>query len=155
MILLGTTLDNEAGWDAPAFLTPIIESLTSHEATPDFTIESEFCEVIFDTGLGEVCTDKEWEFWKAKFRECFSGDEGRRRLRMSCMSIRDRERLYDRVHQVRCPVLWLHVGISRLSHCKKDYLRLDRSDAGRVLRILQSASIRHERRLRCLLTRPM
>ncbi|RJE26337.1 Alpha beta hydrolase [Aspergillus sclerotialis] len=107
-ILLGATLDNESAWDAPAFLTPIIESLTSREATPDFIIEPEFCEVIFDTGLGELCTDKELEFWKARFRECFSGDEGRRRLRMVCMNIRDREKLYNRVHEVRCPVLWLH-----------------------------------------------
>lgn len=117
MILMGTSLDAESEesrsrncWDAPAVLTPIIDGLSMPEPTPDFVIEPELYEMVFDSGLGPMAMDREWEFWQAKFREHYRGDDGRRRLRMACINARDRDGLHGRLRDVRCPVLWLHVS---------------------------------------------
>lgn len=117
MILIGTTLDCESAefhsrgcWDGPTVLTPLIDGLSTPNPTPDFVIEPEFCDMIFDSGLGDMVKARQSEFWQSKFRQHYGGDEGRRRLRMACINARDRDGLQGRVRDVQCPVLWLHVS---------------------------------------------
>lgn len=36
------------------------------------------------------------------------GDEGRKRIRMAAVNLRERDGLHGRLGYVKCPVLWLH-----------------------------------------------
>ena len=38
----------------------------------------------------------------------YAGDDGRKRLRISTINLRDRDGLHARLAGVRCPVLWMH-----------------------------------------------
>jgi hypothetical protein len=91
-------------------MTPIIESLASSHPTPDFVLEPEFCDTLLDSGVGDMPSEAEVEFWRARLREVYSGDDGRRRFRRICVNLRDRDGLLGRLGEVGCPVLWLHVG---------------------------------------------
>jgi len=51
------------------------------------------------------------EFWRATIKENYRGDDGRRRIRMAAINLRDRDGLHGRLADVRCPVMWLHVSI--------------------------------------------
>ena len=38
----------------------------------------------------------------------YAGDDGRKRLRMCAINLRDRDGLHARLDSVTCPVLWMH-----------------------------------------------
>lgn len=64
LILMGTSLDYESEdsrrrwcWNAPAILTPIIQTITMPEDTPDFRLEDDFCEMILDACIGNVTAE--------------------------------------------------------------------------------------------------
>ncbi|BCR83040.1 alpha/beta fold hydrolase [Aspergillus chevalieri] len=115
IIPLGTSMDYESEptrqlgcWDAPNLLTPTIDAFTSNEPTPDFEPPLAYCDMLVNTGFGEDCPAETREYWRKTIRENYQGDDGRRRLRMSAINLRDRDGLYSRLFDVRCPVLWLH-----------------------------------------------
>ncbi|OQD72594.1 hypothetical protein PENDEC_c020G07121 [Penicillium decumbens] len=116
IIPLGTSLDNESDrtrslscWDAPNLLTPDIEKWTTNEATPDFEPHTGFCDFLVDIGFGkDDCPADVREFWRKTIKSNYRGDEGRRRIRMASINLRDRDGLHARLFDVRCPVMWLH-----------------------------------------------
>jgi pimeloyl-ACP methyl ester carboxylesterase len=113
LMLLGTSMDFESPrsrdlgcWDAFASNSAVIDALAGPVddgwVVPDF-----FVDAVLSSGLGGV-PDDEREFWLAAYRANYAGDDGRHRLRVSTVNLRDRDGLHGRLDEVRCPVLWLH-----------------------------------------------
>lgn len=94
-------------WNAPEGLTPVIEGWTSSTPTPDFQPGADFTNFLLSSGFGEFCTQEAKEFWEAEIARNYAGDEGRKRARMCTINLRDRDGLYGRLSDVRCPVLWM------------------------------------------------
>lgn len=101
-------------WDAPSLIAPTIDAFTSNESTPDFEPPLAYCDMLVNTGFGEDCPAETREYWRKTIRENYRGNDGRRRLRMSAINLRDRDGLHSRLFDVRCPVLWLHVSLCRI-----------------------------------------
>lgn len=120
IIPLGTSLDSETDitrslncWDAPRLLTPSIEKWTSRQPTPQFEPDQEYCDFLIDIGFGkDDCPPDVRDFWRKTIRQNYLGDDGRRRIRMAAINLRDRDGLHPRLFDVRCPVMWLHVRCS-------------------------------------------
>jgi len=116
IIPLGTSLDSETEitrhlkcWDAPSLLTPCIDRWTSEQPTPEFQPELDYCDFLIDIGFGkDDCPANVRDFWRKTIRENYQGDDGRRRIRMAAINLRDRDGLHARLFDVRCPVMWLH-----------------------------------------------
>lgn len=104
-------------WDAPNLLAPTIDAFTSNEPTPDFEPPLAYCDMLVNTGFGEDCPTETREYWRKTIRENYHGDDGRRRIRMSAINLRDRDGLHARLFDVRCPVLWLHVSPCQIYIC--------------------------------------
>lgn len=110
---LGTSMDDESErsrrlgcWDGVAFCTPAIDDL----ATPvgdDWVVPTEFVDAVLGAGFGAGTSDDERAFWHAEHQRNYRGDDGRHRLRVASINLRDRDGLHARLDDVRCPVRWL------------------------------------------------
>jgi hypothetical protein len=69
----------------------------------------EYADFLIDIGFGKDCAPAVRELWRRKIQENYRGDDGRRRIRMAAINLRDRDGLHARLFDVRCPVMWLHV----------------------------------------------
>ena len=90
----------------------LISGWSSDAPTPDFAPDDAYCNTLVTLGLGADCAPELREFWIRKVKECYKGDDGRRRARMAAINLRDRDGLHGRVADVRCPVLWVHVSVT-------------------------------------------
>ncbi|KAI6889948.1 hypothetical protein D0869_13510 [Hortaea werneckii] len=115
IIPLGTSMDYESErtrklgcWDAPTGLTPTINACTTNSATPDFEPGDDYCNFLIDTGFGKDCAEEARRYWINEIKANYRGDEGRRRMRMAAINLKERDGLHSRLFDVRCPVLWLH-----------------------------------------------
>jgi hypothetical protein len=54
------------------------------------------------------------DYWVSEIEKNYAGDEGRKRIRMAAINLRDRDGLHTRAADVECPVLWLHVSLLQL-----------------------------------------
>jgi pimeloyl-ACP methyl ester carboxylesterase len=114
IIPLGTSMDFESPrsrelgcWDGVAFCTPAIDALAA-PVGDDWVIPGELVDAVLHEGLGDAVTADERAFWHATYSRTYVGDEGRQRLRMCTINLRDRDGLLGRLDGVRCPVLWMH-----------------------------------------------
>lgn len=117
IIPLGTSLDYESErtrslgcWDGAEACTGPINSWTTKEPTPNFEPDDDFCNFLIDLGFGKDCDSSIRDFWKKTIKSNYQGDEGRRRIRMAAINLRERDGLHGRLFDVRCPVMWLHVS---------------------------------------------
>ncbi|RMJ21455.1 Alpha beta hydrolase [Aspergillus sp. HF37] len=115
IIPLGTSMDNESQrtrelgcWDAPNLLTPNINEWASKAPTHDFEPSLGYCDFLIDIGFGKDCPADVRQFWRKTIRDNYQGDDGRRRMRMAAINLRDRDGLHARLFDISCPVLWLH-----------------------------------------------
>lgn len=113
IIPLGTSMDNESErsrnlgcWNGIEFCTPSIEQL-SEPVEEGWVVPTEFVDAVLGAGLGENVSDEERAFWHATHQRNYAGDEGRKRLLISTINLRDRDGLHARLASVTCPVLWL------------------------------------------------
>jgi pimeloyl-ACP methyl ester carboxylesterase len=113
IIPLGTSMDYESQrsrelgcWDGIEFCTPSIDAL-AETVGDDWVVPGEFVDAVLEAGLGDTVTADERSFWQATFANNYTGDAGRRRLRISTINLRDRDGLHARLDGVSCPVLWL------------------------------------------------
>ena len=113
IIPLGTSMDYESQrsrelgcWDGIEFCTPSIDAL-AEPVGDDWVVPGEFVDAVLEAGLGDTVTAEERSFWQATFANNYTGDAGRRRLRISTINLRDRDGLHARLDGVSCPVLWL------------------------------------------------
>ena len=113
IVPLGTSMDSESPrsrdlgcWDGVAFCTPAIDALAG-SVGDDWVVPGDLVDAVLAEGLGEV-PDEERSFWHTTYRENYTGDAGRERLRTSSVNLRNRDGLHGRLDGVRCPVLWMH-----------------------------------------------
>lgn len=114
IIPLGTSMDFESPesrergcWDGIGFCTPAIDAL-SEPVEDDWVIPTELVDAVLKEGLGEDVSSEERAFWHARYQENYRSDDGRRRLRISTINLRDRDGLHGRLDSVTCPVMWMH-----------------------------------------------
>lgn len=115
IIPLGTSMDFESErtrnlgcWDGVAACTGPIDQWTTTEATPEFEPDDGFCNFLIDIGFGKDCDSNIRDFWKKTIKSNYQGDEGRRRVRMAAINLKERDGLHGRLFDIRCPVMWLH-----------------------------------------------
>ncbi len=114
IIPLGTSMDFESQrsrdlgcWDGIEFCTPAIDAL-AEPVGDDWVIPAELVDAVLKEGLGDDVPPAERTFWHATYQKNYTGDAGRKRVRISSINLRDRDGLHGRLDGVRCPVLWLH-----------------------------------------------
>lgn len=114
IVPLGTSMDAETArsqelgcWDGVAFNTPMIDGLAD-PVDADWTPGEAFYDALLEAGLGTQVSDTERAFWHQTLAQNYRGDEGRRRLRVCAINLRDRDGLLARLDSVSCPVLWMH-----------------------------------------------
>ena len=114
IIPLGTSMDFESPesrdrgcWDGIAFCTPAIDAL-SEPVGDDWVIPTDLVDAVLKEGLGDQVSADERAFWHARYQENYRGDDGRHRLRVSTINLRDRDGLHGRLDSITCPVLWMH-----------------------------------------------
>lgn len=95
-------------WDAPELLTPNIDAWTTNESTLEFEPDTTYCDFLIDIGFGKNCPSDARDFWRKTIKSNYQGDDGRERIRMAAINLRERDGLHGRLFDVRCPVLWLH-----------------------------------------------
>ena len=115
IIPLGTSMDFESEhtralgcWNGLEATTGSIDQWTTTEKTPDFEPDDGFCDFLIDVGFGASCNQDVRNFWKKTIKSNYKGDEGRRRIRMATINLRERDGLHGRLFDITCPVMWLH-----------------------------------------------
>jgi hypothetical protein len=113
-IPLGTSMDFESQrsrdlgcWDGIEFCTPAIDAL-AEPVGDDWVIPTELVDAVLKEGLGEDVAPDERSFWHTIYQRNYTGDAGRKRVRISSINLRDRDGLHSRLDSVRCPVLRMH-----------------------------------------------
>jgi len=113
IIPLGTSMDSETQrsrdlgcWDGIEFCTPSIEQL-GETVGDDWVVPTEFVDAVLAAGLGDNVPDEERAFWHGTHQRNYTGDDGRKRLLISTINLRDRDGLQARLPSIQCPVLWL------------------------------------------------
>jgi hypothetical protein len=70
----------------------------------------EYLGFLVESGFGKECPAAVKEFWFEETRKNYRGEEGRKRIRMAAINLRERDGLHLRAGDVACPVMWLHVS---------------------------------------------
>lgn len=97
-------------WDGPAIVSSFVKQWASSEGDSNFEPDDGYCNALIDIGFNE-CGPSVREFWRTTIKDNYRGEEGRRRIRMAAINLAERGGLHLRLPDVRCPVLWLHVGL--------------------------------------------
>ncbi|TIC99437.1 putative hydrolase YugF [Colletotrichum higginsianum] len=95
-------------WNALTGFESLIDTWTSSLPTPQFELDDAYCNFVVDVDFGATCPEEIRDFWKKTIKEAYRGDEGRKKIRMAAINLRDRDGLHGRLEYVRCPVLWMH-----------------------------------------------
>jgi hypothetical protein len=96
-------------WDALDSLAHLIKT-DFGIPNNDFVPSESFMGFLVESGFGKDCPADVRDFWSKETATNYAGEEGRKRLRMAAINLRDRDGLHHRVGDVKCPVLWLHVS---------------------------------------------
>ena len=114
IIPLGTSMDFESErtrslgcWNGVDFCAPAIAAL-AEPVGEDWVIPVELVDAVLTEGFGEDVRPEERTFWHAEHQANYTGDAGRKRLRLATVNLSDRDGLHNRLDGVRCPVLWMH-----------------------------------------------
>lgn len=103
-------------WDPATMLSPFLEKWSSPIA--DFVVDDVWCGMVGSVGFGDHGTPEKAAFWTKTLQEVYRGDEGRKKAKMALLNLLTRDGLLLRLKDVKCPVHWLQVCISRsLSPC--------------------------------------
>ncbi|KAK2594138.1 hypothetical protein QQS21_008137 [Conoideocrella luteorostrata] len=114
LLLLGTSMDCESAasrekgcWDPQTQLAPFYDSWCSATPTPDFVVDEVWRGMVAQLGFSKSVAPETLSFWDATLKSVYSGDEGRRKLRMALACLLERDGLLLRLQDVKCPVYWL------------------------------------------------
>jgi pimeloyl-ACP methyl ester carboxylesterase len=144
IIPLGTSMDFESQrsrdlgcWDGVEFCTPAIDALAAG-VSDDWVIPVELVDAVLAEGFGEDVPAEDRAFWHQTHQKNYTGDDGRARLRLSSINLRDRDGLHGRLDSVRCPVLWMHGTADRVYSVAnaEDEIKLFVNSAGAELRVV-------------------
>ncbi|KAK3906047.1 Dihydrolipoyllysine-residue acetyltransferase component of acetoin cleaving system [Staphylotrichum tortipilum] len=116
LLLLGTSMDFESAdsrskgcWDPKTLLTPFYDNWCSPTPTPDFVVDDVWCGMVATLGFGAAGTAELVSFWTETVKTVYTGDEGRKKLKMALACLLDRDGLLRRVRDIVCPIRWLQV----------------------------------------------
>lgn len=111
IILLGTCMDREGPeavargcWDGYTMGTGLIEAWSV--PNEDFAPAPEYIALNNQLGFGNPSADMA-KLWTGIITENYRGDEGRKRMRLSGINLRDRDGLHMRLRDIECAVLWM------------------------------------------------
>jgi pimeloyl-ACP methyl ester carboxylesterase len=114
IVPLGTSMDFESPrsrdlgcWNGIEFCTPAIDALAA-PVGDDWVIPTDLVDAVLKEGLGDDVAPEERAFWHATYQDNYTGDQGRLRVRISSINLRDRDGLHGRLDAIRCPVLRMH-----------------------------------------------
>ncbi|KAK4183004.1 hydrolase [Podospora australis] len=114
LLPLGTSMDSESAtsraqgsWDPVPQLSPFLTKWTSDTLTPDFVVDEVWRGMVASLGFGSGVSAETLAFWDQTVRDVYTGDEGRRKVRMALMNLLERDGLVLRVGDIKCPVYWL------------------------------------------------
>jgi len=115
LLLLGTSMDAETAasrekgaWDPVTQLKPFLDGWSAPtEPTPDFVVEEVWRGMVANLGFSGTVPPETIAFWDKTVKEVYSGDAGRRKVRMALICLMERDGLLQRVGNVKCPVYWL------------------------------------------------
>lgn len=77
--------------------------------TPDFVVNEVFRGTIIEFGFSGKLPRDVAAAWDETMQSVYSGDPGRKKLRMALTNLMTRDGLLLRVRDIECPVYWLHV----------------------------------------------
>jgi len=114
IIPLGTSMDYESKrtqdlgcWNGDEACSPVIAQF-SEPVGDDWVVPGAFTDFILSAGIGGPTSEAQRQHWHKLHQQDYSGDAGRRRLRMCAINLRDRDGLHGRLSDITCPVLWMH-----------------------------------------------
>lgn len=93
-------------WDARSVMPPMIETF-SKPVPSTWELEEEFCSALVDNGFGKECAEETRTQWIGLLKKNYRGDAGRKRLRQAAINLLERDGLFQRLPDIKCPVLWL------------------------------------------------
>lgn len=118
IIPLGTSMDKECQrtidlgcWDGYKDVSNAVEAFKSEAgaaAESDFEAPGWFCDFLIEVGFGKDVDDKVRAFWHEEIKNNYRGQDGKDRIWMASVNLRDRDGLHARVSDVTCPVRWIH-----------------------------------------------
>ncbi|KFY21289.1 hypothetical protein V491_03005 [Pseudogymnoascus sp. VKM F-3775] len=113
LLPLGTSMDYESAdsrekgsWDPKTNLQPFY--LKWSEPNPDFVVDEVWRGLVGSLGFSSTVSAETLSFWDATVKEVYSGEEGRKKLRMALINLLERDGLLLRLGDIKCPVYWLH-----------------------------------------------
>ncbi|KAI5863692.1 putative alpha/beta hydrolase [Durotheca rogersii] len=114
LVTLGTSMDCESSesrqkgsWDPSPFVTPFLEKWRGATATPDFVVDDNWIQPVITLGFGSAATPATVEYWTDSMRRIYSGDNGRRKVRLLTICLAERDGLLYRLGDIKCPIHWL------------------------------------------------
>ena len=117
---LGTSMDFETQrsidlgcWDGVAFCTPAIDALAD-PVDDNWVVSTDLVDMVLAEGFGRDVAEEDRSYWHAEYQRNYIGDEGRHRLRVCSINLRDRDGLHGRLDGVKCPVLWMQGTADRV-----------------------------------------
>lgn len=66
--------------------------------------------MVASLGFSGTVSQETLSFWDQTLKDVYSGDEGRRKLRMALLCLMERDGLVSRLRDIKCPVYWLQVS---------------------------------------------
>lgn len=96
-------------WNGPTIVSSFVDQWTNTLSTVEFEPDDVYCGALIKVGFND-CSPGDYEYWRSIIKSNYQGDDGRRRLRMAGINLAQRDGLHPRLFDIRCPVLWLHVG---------------------------------------------
>ncbi|KAI0886717.1 putative alpha/beta hydrolase [Annulohypoxylon maeteangense] len=113
ILAMATSMDSESAdsrtkgcWDPAPFASPFLQKWSSSTPNPDFVVGDDWIQPVLGLGLGSASTPAAVEYWSESIRKVYSGDQGRRRLRMATLNLAERDGLLFRIGDIKCPVHW-------------------------------------------------
>jgi hypothetical protein len=97
-------------WDGRIAADGLVSVCNVPSPTPDFELGDDWGNLLVNTGMGPDCDPELREFWVKESKANYAGNDGRERLRMCAIGLRDRDGLHTRLRDVKCPVLRMHVS---------------------------------------------
>ncbi|KAK2052609.1 alpha/beta-hydrolase [Colletotrichum caudatum] len=114
LLPLGTSMDYESAdsrvkgcWDPKAQLLAFYDAWSSAAPTPDFVVDDIWCGMVGSLGFSGTVPPETLEFWTKTLKSVYSGDEGRRKLKVALGCLLSRDGLLLRLRDIKCPVYWL------------------------------------------------
>ncbi|PNY24502.1 Uncharacterized protein TCAP_05562 [Tolypocladium capitatum] len=114
LLPLGTSMDYESAasrqngcWDPKTKLATFYDKWCSASSTPDFVVDDDWRGMVTRLGFSGAVSPETLLFWDRTLKSVYSGDEGRKKLRMALACLMERDGLLLRLRDIKCPVYWL------------------------------------------------